>query len=87
VAGCTAASGDWFRTVAPVGDIHACLALANVRKASKGRVSTTYFDQEAVEHKLVAHIACLGSSHMPVALVESRLASSWGQSGRGSGNH
>jgi hypothetical protein len=83
VAGYTAASGDWFRTAVPAAGIHACLALANVRKGLNGGVSITYFVPEVVEHKLVAHTACLGSFRMPVALVESHLASSWAQSDRG----
>ena len=85
MAGYTAASGDWFQIAVPAEDIHACLALANVRRYSKGGVAATYFVREAVEHILVAHTACLGSSRT-VALVESRLASSWAQSDQGLGS-
>lgn len=86
MAGCTAASGDWFQIAVPAADKHACLALANVREASKGGVSVTYFVRGAVEHILVVHTAFLGSSRTPAALAESRLASSWAQSGQGLGS-
>lgn len=85
--GYTAASGDWFQTAVLAAGKRACLALANVRESPKELAEATYFGRVAVERISVARTARLGSFHTPVAPVESLLASSWAQSGLGSGSH